>query len=424
MRTALGALTTRGRCLLAAGLAAAACALLLGERDLLRVACFLVALPLVAAFVVGRTRFRLTCVRGLQPRRVQASTPTTVSLNLRNVSMLPTGVLLLEDELPYTLGGRPRFTVDRIGANESRTVRYTVRSDVRGRYRVGPLRLRLSDPFGLVELTRGFSAVDQLTVTPVVHPLPAIRLGGSWNAGGDSTSRAVFSRGEDDAATREYRHGDDLRKVHWRSTARTGRLMVRQVEAPWQSHATLLLDTRSSAHRGEGPGSSFEWAVSAAASIGTHLARLDYSLRLLTERGRPHRADVDVAEAGVLLDYLAGVSTSRDRRFDGALPELRGDGKGALVAVLGLVGVEDARVLVAARPAQDVNIALLLDASTWVNLAPRAREEAERSRDAAAAVLGGGGWRVVHVRHGDHLPTVWTRAGERIGSGAQPAVAP
>ena len=391
------------------------CALVLGERDLLRVACLLVALPLIAAYAVAGTRFRLTCVRTLRPTRVPAGQATEVALTLRNISMLPSGLLLLEDELPYTLGGRPRFLVDRIGPSDSRTVRYVVRSDVRGRYRIGPLRLRLSDPFGLVELARSFSTLDRLTVTPVVHSLPSIRLAGSWDSGGESTSRAVFSRGEDDAATREYRHGDDLRKIHWRSTARIGKLMVRQVEKPWQSHAALLLDTRAAAHRGDGPGSSFEWAVSAVASVGTQLSRVGFSLNLLTDQGRVPQGGVDLGEDGVLLDYLAEVTTSGNRHLDGALSGLRREDHGALVAVLGVLSVEDAHVLAASRPAQSVSIALLVDSTTWVNLAPRARQESVGTRDAAAGVLARSGWRVVHVERGASLADVWTRAGERPG---------
>src|SRR5947209_9048920 len=87
-----------------------------------------------------------------------------------------------------------------------------------------------------------------------------------------SVSRSIATAGEDDAATREYRLGDDLRRIHWRSTARRGELMVRREEQPWQSRAVLLLDCRQSAHQGDGPLSSFEWSVSAAASIGLHLA--------------------------------------------------------------------------------------------------------------------------------------------------------
>ncbi|TAL24279.1 MAG: DUF58 domain-containing protein, partial [Frankiales bacterium] len=261
-------MTTRGRCLLAAGLALALSAVVLGQRDLLRAAVFLVALPLAAVWLVSRTRYRLSCTRALDPPRIEAGRPAAVRLRLDNVSRLPSGVLLMEDALPYSLGGRPRFVLDKIEPRGVREVTYSVSSDVRGRFPVGPLSVRLTDPFGLCELTRSFASADELVVTPVVSALPAVRLGGDWASGGESMARSVSSSGTDDAATREYRHGDDLRKVHWRSTARVGELMVRREEQPFQSRATLLLDSRAAAHRGDGPGSSFEWAVSAVASIG------------------------------------------------------------------------------------------------------------------------------------------------------------
>jgi uncharacterized protein (DUF58 family) len=414
VRDALSGLTTRGRCLLAAGAAAAVCAFALGERDLLRVAFFLMALPLVAAAVVARTRYRLSCARTLAPARVPAGQPAEVILRLDNVSFLPTGLLLLEDEVPYTLGGRPRFTVDRIGPGQSRTVRYPVRSDARGRYKIGPLRLRLADPFGLVELTRSFTTVDRLTVVPSTVPLPAVRLGGAWDSGGESVSRTVAIRGDDDAATREYRHGDDLRKVHWRSTARVGKLMVRREERPWQSRATLLLDTRSRAHRGDGPGSSFEWAVSAVASIGVHAARQGYSMRLSTDEG-PAVAAGEMGDEGVLLDYLAEVTSSRHAGLDPAISSLRGgEGIGTLVAVLGLLDTEQAAALAGARTPSDTSIAILVDGTSWMTLAPRARSEAEAAYDATAEILTRAGWRVLRAQHGTTLPALWPAAGQRL----------
>jgi uncharacterized protein (DUF58 family) len=417
VRAALSGLTTRGRCLLAAGAAAALCGLALGERDLLRVAVFLVALPLVAATVVARTRFRLSCSRTLAPARVPAGQAAEVRLALENVSFLPTGLLLLEDEVPYTLGGRPRFTMDRIGAGQHRTVRYPVRSDARGRYRIGPLRLRLADPFGLVELTRSFTTVDQLTVVPAVYALPAVRLGGAWESGGESASRSVAIRGDDDAATREYRHGDDLRKVHWRSTARVGKLMVRREERPWQSRATLMLDTRSSAHRGDGPGSSFEWAVSAAASVGVHAARRGFSVRLITDTGATAGGG-DIADEGVLLDHLAEVSASHNPGLEAAVTPLRGtEGMGTLVAVLGLLDASQAALLASTRSPADVSVGVLVDASGWVGLSPRARAEAEAAYDAAAEILIRAGWRVLRARHGDALARLWPSAGQRPAGG-------
>src|SRR4051794_7424774 len=220
MRTSLNALTTRGRSFVAAGVTAIVCAFILGERDLLRAGILVLAMPLLSSVAVSRTRYRLACARRLEPSRLPVGHESRVDLRLENVSRLPTGLLLVEDRVPYTLGGRARFVLDRLESHGARELSYRVRSDVRGRYRVGPLTVRLADPFGLVELARSFSLTDTLTVTPALVPLPPGRLTGAWTGGGDSRARTVSSAGEDDIAPREYRQGDDLRRVHWRSTAR------------------------------------------------------------------------------------------------------------------------------------------------------------------------------------------------------------
>ena len=220
MREALAGLTTRGRCFAYAGLACAGCGLLLGRHDFIGIGVFLVALALGAAASVQRTRYRLTCRRVIEPARVQAGKPGRVVIRLHNVSRLPTGVMLVEDTLPYTLGARPRFVLNRLESQGVRDVAYTLRSDVRGRYLVGPVTMRLTDPLGLCEVAQSFTSTDTLVVTPQVWQLPPIRLGSGTGGSGDSRLRAAASSGEDDLGTREYRHGDDLRRIHWRSTAR------------------------------------------------------------------------------------------------------------------------------------------------------------------------------------------------------------
>jgi uncharacterized protein (DUF58 family) len=411
VRVALSGLTTRGRCLLAAGIALAACAVLLGQRDLLRAAVFLMFLPLAAVFIVARTRYRLACSRLLDPPRVEAGRPATVRLRIDNVSKIPSGVLLMEDALPYVLGGRPRFVLDRVEPGGVREVSYPVRADVRGRYRVGPLSVRLTDPFGLVELTRSFASTDDLIVTPTVSSLPSIRLGGDWTGGGDATARSVSVSGSDDAATREYRHGDDLRKVHWRSTARVGELMVRREEQPFQNRATVLLDARLIAHRGDGPGSSFEWAVSAVASVAVSLSKAGYGLRVLLDSG------IDLVPVSVpsgesaVLDALAGVQASYAEGLEAATEQLRRNGvDGALVAVLGAVVADDAERLARLRHGAVACVAVLIDAESWAPSGPRRREEARAGYDASAALLAAAGWRVLPVRHGTALATVWPLA--------------
>lgn len=410
MREALRGLTTRGRSFLAAGAAALLCALALGETDLMRVAVLLVALPLMAALYVGRARYKLACSRSLDPYRVQAGGSARVLLRLQNMSRLPTGTLLLEDRLPYALGSRPRLVLEKLGAQQASSVAYTVRAELRGRYEVGPLTLRMTDPFGLCELTRSFPSSDKLTVIPNVAALQLVRLAGEYSGTGDSRARSVAVHGEDDAATREYRRGDDLRRVHWRSTARVGELMVRREEQPWESRATVLLDTRLGAHRGEGPTASFEWAVSASASIAVHLRQAGYRLRLVTDAG----ADIDATEGtgdGMLLDHLAEVKATPGGDVAGLVEHVRRRADGGLViAVLGLLTSEEARLLSALRSSGTTCIAFFMDTSTWLNLPAPARTAAEQEHAAAALALLHGGWRVVKVKHGDQLPALWPQA--------------
>ena len=410
MREALRGLTTRGRSFLAAAAAAGLSAIVLGERDLLRVAVLLAALPLLAAAYVGRSRYKLACTRSLDPGRAPVGSNARVILRLQNLSRLPTGTLLLEDRLPYALGSRPRVVLERLGAHQASSVAYTVRADVRGRYPIGPLVVRLTDPFGLCELTRSFPSVDRLTVIPQVQPLPTVRLAGEYAGTGDSRARSVAVHGEDDAATREYRRGDDLRRVHWRSTARTGELMVRREEQPWESRATVVLDTRVFAHRGEGPTASFEWAVSATASIAMHLRHAGYKLRLVTGSG----IDIDAAESageGVILDTLADVKLAQNGDIALLVEQVRRRSDGGLViGIFGSLTVPEAELLAGLRGNGATCIGFAIDSSTWVSMAAGERQEADREHAASALALVHSGWRSVPVTHGATLPNLWPAA--------------
>ena len=138
--------------------------------------------------------------------------------------------------------------VDRLPGGGTAVLGYRVHGDRRGRHPLGPLRLRLVDPFGLVERSAVGTDTAALLVVPRVRPLGSEGPAGGQGGGGEGSRRTIAVHGEDDVSTREYRYGDDLRKVHWRATARTGELMVRLEERPWRAQATLLLDTRARAH--------------------------------------------------------------------------------------------------------------------------------------------------------------------------------
>ncbi|MFE0464651.1 DUF58 domain-containing protein [Kitasatospora sp. NPDC058965] len=416
-RTGLRGLTTRGRSFLAAGITAILCSYLLGQEALLRVGLLVTALPLVAVALLLRTRYRVASGRRLSPHRVPAGQEARVHLRVDNISRVPTGLLMLEDKVPYLLGPRPRFVLDRVEPRGFREVSYRVRSDLRGRYPLGPLQLRLTDPFGMCELTRAFSSADTLTVVPQVQPLPAIKLAGEWAGYGDSVTRAVALAGDDDTVPREYRHGDDLRRVHWKSTAKYGELMVRREEQPLRARATVLLDTREVGHRGSGPASSFEWAVSCAASVAGHLLERGYQTRLLTDTGVQVPQDAksstggSVSESiGLLLDTLAVVQYSSGGGLGRAEEALRLGGEGLLVAVLGTLDDEQSASLARLRRRAGAAVAFVLDTGSWVGLGQLFPDASDESTDRQLRLLREAGWTVLPARAGDSVAELWRRA--------------
>ncbi|WNI25247.1 DUF58 domain-containing protein [Streptomyces sp. ITFR-16] len=418
LRAALGGLTTRGRSFLAAGVAAAVCAYVLGQADLLRVGLLLAVLPLVCVTVLYRTRYRVAGTRRLSPSRVPAGAEARVHLRVDNVSRLPTGLLMLQDRVPYVLGPRPRFVLDRVEAGGRREVSYRVRSDLRGRYPLGPLQLRLSDPFGMCELTRSFSAYDTLVVIPRTEPLPPVRLAGEATGYGEGRQRSLALAGEDDVIPRGYRHGDDLRRVHWRSTARYGELMVRREEQPQRARCTVLLDTRQIAYQGAGPDSAFEWAVSGAASVLVHMLERGFAVRLLTDNGTvvPGEGESGFAgatqdsadAAGLMMDTLAEVDHSDGGGLSRAYDVLRGGNEGLLIAFLGELDEEQAAVAARMRQRSGGAVAFVLDSAAWVHGESPATREASEQR---LRRLRESGWTAVPVRPGTALAGLWQQAG-------------
>ncbi|TAM89474.1 MAG: DUF58 domain-containing protein [Jatrophihabitans sp.] len=354
--------------------------------------------------------------RSVSPDRVGAGSPVTVQLVLTNRSRLPTTRLMLEDRLPAQLPGQARFVLDPLAGRESRTVTYRLPHLPRGRYRVGPLQVRLTDPFGLVDIRRSFSATDEFVVRPIVESLPDMTVPLSHDLGDDAGSHSVGTHGADDASTREYRVGDDLRKIHWRSTARTGTVMVRQEERPWQGRVSVVLDLRAVAHaESAAPGrvedergrSSLEWAISAAASIGTHLLMSGRSLDLLDDPGGSGIRRLP--DPGSLTDHLAVVTPARATSLVGASPAIAGAARqSALVAILGEVDPQTLRLLVGAHPRGTTApaVALLLDTATWRAEGGHAGGTAHRSARALATA----GWRTAVVRRGTTVAEAWTQA--------------
>jgi uncharacterized protein (DUF58 family) len=400
MRRLLGALTVRGRSFVAVGVVAAACGLLIPETDLFRIGCLLTALPLLSAFGAGRARYRLSCVRLLAPPRLPAGQSAEMTIQLANVSRLRTGLLLCEDTVPYALGSRPRFVIQGIGGGGSREFRYQLGSDTRGKYTIGPLQVRVADSFGLVSITRAFSSTSTLTVTPRIIPLARPPLGGNWLGDSEHGKRSIAASGEDDVAPRAYRTGDGLHRVHWRSTARHGELMVRREEQYWRNTASIFLDTRRSAYTGP----LFELAVTAAASIGVHLAGEGFDARFVTEAGEVPRQG---AFRDTLLDTLAVIRPSRAGGIGVGIEALSAAG-GQIIAILGRLTAAEARELAAARRGTAPGLALLLR--------PADRDWADRDA-ACAQTMAAAGWRVAIVPDTARLAAAWQELHQPGGGG-------
>lgn len=420
VREALAGLTLRGRAFLAGGSTAVAGAVVLNQSALSRVGVLAVALPLITVLVMSRSRHRLTLVRTVSPQLVSAGQPARVTLTLTNEGRTPPGVLRLEDRLPHALGPRPRFVLEGIGHGWRQQVSYQVSSQARGRFEIGPMTVRVTDGFGLVDQVRSFRTTVPLTVTPRTVPLPWIPLGGAWTGSGDNRPRAFATGSAEDVTVREYRRGDDLRRVHWRSSARVGELMVRREEQPWQSRATLFLDNRTRAHRGADLASSLETAVSVAASIAVHLAHRGFTVRLVTASGEEpssawHYRNADL-NTTPLLEALAVVEATSAAHIDTSWLSDATHG-GLCVGVFGGLESHDAPALRRMLLQTGTAIAIALDVEAW-----RTRTGGTRPASTeldAVTMLAGHGWRGVSLGPDDRIEAAW----QDLGRGAVSSLA-
>jgi uncharacterized protein (DUF58 family) len=181
----------------------------------------------------------------------------------------------------------------------------------------GPLRVTRRDPLGLVALARPYGATVPVWVYPRVHPLTAVPTGAGRSLDGRVDGVPHGSITFD--SLREYVVGDELRRVHWRTSARVGELMVRENVDTSLPRLVVLLDNRATAHpeRVGGVVESFESACEAAASIVTAAHREDLPVVLLfaaAEPAAPVTSGGEVDGGGALgpLDRLAAAELSSD----------------------------------------------------------------------------------------------------------------
>jgi uncharacterized protein (DUF58 family) len=301
----------------------------LGEIELLAGA-VIVGVAILAALVITRVgRPSVGVVRRLSPSLVHEGDRAAVDAVITNHGRRTLTNVSFVDEVG-TLG-RAVFEAGAIGAGASGDAEYQILCRPRGVYPVGPVTATVTDPLRLAKASTVVPTLDRLIVYPEVEDL----VGFPMTRGRDPAmhaSRPEFSQrgGEDFYTLRDYVFGDDLRRVHWPSSAKRDDLMIRQLETPWQSRALVMLDLRWKAYESE---ACFEKAVRGAASIVRHLAREGFDADLWA--GGP--ASTSIKQYGAVMEKLALVE--REGRLDirAVAARLKSVGRGgALVLVTGI----------------------------------------------------------------------------------------
>jgi uncharacterized protein (DUF58 family) len=367
MQPAPRVLTRRGWSLAGAALGLAGAGRLLGTVELWILATGIVLLLATTAIWARTRRYDLVARRVVHPSRLHVGGEGRVDLTLVNHSDRTTPLLVVTDV--FDDGRRAaRFVLPALPSGESARAAYRLPTTRRGRFRTGPLAVSVSDPFGLARRTWTLPSVSDVLVCPRVHDILAPRQAGGRLVASVETvhARAQAADGEEFLTLREYEVGDDLRRVHWRSTARAGDLMIRQDEAQWRARAIVVLDARAKAH----DALSFEIAVEATASVVDRLTRMRRRVEVLASNGQS--LGVPTVRSGwAVMDRLATIEPSDDDRLAGMLASFRAHRSAAfVVAVVGSLSALELEalsaltahgtvVMVATRPGIDAPASLV-----------------------------------------------------------------
>jgi uncharacterized protein (DUF58 family) len=288
----------------------------------------LLGLVLLAVLVVVRPS-PLAIDRAIQPPRVPKGSPAIAVLTFANRSRRTVGVTVANQPFGDI---RVRTVIPKLRRGERGLRTYRLPTRQRGIFDVGPVEVTRRDPFELFRASRRYGAVERIWVYPRILGFRALPTGQTRHLEGPSSDTSpqgtiTFHR------LRDYVAGDDLRLVHWRSSARTGKLVVKHNVDTSQPFTVVVLDLRPGRYTAE----SFESAVDVAASVlvtsSTGKAPVQLLLTDGTSMGGPRLRDVTP-----LIDHLTGVQphVGGDLRTQ-LLALRRARGGTSLVVVTGVV---------------------------------------------------------------------------------------
>jgi uncharacterized protein (DUF58 family) len=278
---------------------------LITGRDLLFTLAYLLGLLLILSFAwawINLNSVHLS--RVTRVRRTQVGRPLEERFTIRNTTAVPKLWLEVRDfsSLPYHYSSH---VVNGLGPRQSYSWRVTTICQQRGRYQLGPVRLRSSDPFGLFPLERDLTPTSNVVVFPMTFDIHQFALPVGVLPGGDALRRRTHYITTNASGVRDYEPGDSFSRIHWRSTARRDRLVVKEFELDPMADIWIVPDMSVYGHvvprkpatpptppPGDIPGwlkmqefqlpaSTEEYTVTIAASVGQFFLRRDRAVGML-----------------------------------------------------------------------------------------------------------------------------------------------
>jgi len=309
--------TARGWAVAAVGAVLVVAGLAGRRQDLVLLGLVLVLAVAGSLLTLRWSRPRIEVRRSVRPDAVSAGDEAEVVIVARGADA---GLVerAWHDELPADLVAHRRHAMRSApGTGATRVVQYALRAARRGRYAVGPLRVRRVDALGLARLDASIGEAATLLVSPRVVPLDDSPLDDSAAGGTELVVMRRTTPSVDEVSAREYQRGDPLRRINWRASAKRGRLMVRQEEQRSNPQSWLLLDTVGAPL--VRPSDAFELGIELVASIGAHALARGFALGVvetgeaqLQGEAMPYGAGYQPPDgARLLVTELAGIRPAR-----------------------------------------------------------------------------------------------------------------
>ena len=234
-----------------------------------------------------------------------------VAVEVTNQSRFPMPWLLLQESIAIQLRGAESLNiVTPLNGRETAVFTYTVKAKRRGYYQLGPLRLATSDLFGLRPEQVGNVPPTILTVYPRIIPLSRLGFPSRLPFGTLAGKQRLFEDPARPMGVRQFRSGDSIRQINWKTSAHTRQLMVKTFQPAISLETAVLLDLYSETYERKDRYTMVEWAIIVAASLAAHLTDRRQPVGLLTNGFDP--LAIDTSDGSLRFDEDSGRLLTQD----------------------------------------------------------------------------------------------------------------